>query len=55
MGIRERKKREKERREQQIIVAAGRVFSRKGFNQAVMSWIWFVGVEPAHYITNFPS
>lgn len=37
MGIRERKKREKERRAQQIIVAAGRVFSRKGFNQAVIN------------------
>ncbi len=37
MGIRERKKREKERRSQQIIVAAGRVFSRKGFNQAVIN------------------
>ncbi|RTZ99162.1 MAG: TetR/AcrR family transcriptional regulator [Deltaproteobacteria bacterium] len=36
MGIRERKAREKERRRQQIIVAAKRVFSKKGFNKATM-------------------
>ncbi len=36
MGIRERKEREKERRRQQIIVAAKRVFSEKGFNKATM-------------------
>ena len=36
MGIRERKEREKERRRQQIIVAAKRVFSDKGFNKATM-------------------
>ncbi len=34
MGIQERKEREKERRRQQIIVAAKRVFSEKGFNKA---------------------
>lgn len=36
MGIQERKEREKERRRQQIIVAAKRVFSKKGFNKATM-------------------
>lgn len=36
MGIQERKEREKERRRQQIIVAAKRVFSTKGFNKATM-------------------
>jgi len=36
MGIRERKEREKERRRQQIIVAAKRVFTSKGFNKATM-------------------
>ncbi len=36
MGIQERKEREKERRRQQIIVAAKRVFSSKGFNKATM-------------------
>ncbi len=36
MGIKERKEREKERRRQQIIVAAKRVFSEKGFNKATM-------------------
>ena len=36
MGIQERKEREKERRKQQIIVAAKRVFSDKGFNKATM-------------------
>lgn len=36
MGIQERKEREKERRRQQIIVAAKRVFSAKGFNKATM-------------------
>ncbi len=36
MGIRERKEREKERRKQQIIVAAKRVFSEKGYNRATM-------------------
>jgi AcrR family transcriptional regulator len=36
MGIRERKEREKERRRQQIMVAAKRVFSEKGFNKATM-------------------
>lgn len=36
MGIKERKEREKERRRQQIIVAAKRVFSKKGFNKATM-------------------
>lgn len=36
MGIRERKEREKERRRQQIMVAAKRVFSSKGFNKATM-------------------
>ena len=36
MGIQERKEREKERRKQQIIVAAKRVFSEKGFSKATM-------------------
>jgi AcrR family transcriptional regulator len=36
MGIQERKEREKERRRQQIIVAAKRVFSKKGFSKATM-------------------
>ncbi len=36
MGIQERKEREKERRRQQIIVAAKRVFSDKGFNKSTM-------------------
>jgi len=36
MGIQERKERERERRRQQIIVAAKRVFSKKGFNRATM-------------------
>jgi AcrR family transcriptional regulator len=36
MGIQERKEREKERRRQQIVVAAKRVFSDKGFNKATM-------------------
>ena len=36
MGIRERKEREKERRRQQILVSAKRVFSEKGFNKATM-------------------
>lgn len=36
MGIQERKEREKERRRQQIIVAAKRVFSAKGFTKATM-------------------
>ena len=36
MGIRERKEREKERRRQQITVAAKKVFSDKGFNRATM-------------------
>jgi AcrR family transcriptional regulator len=36
MGLHERKERERERRRQQIIVAAKRVFSEKGFNRATM-------------------
>jgi len=36
MGIQERKERERERRRQQIIVAAKRVFSSKGFNKTTM-------------------
>jgi len=36
MGIKERKEREKERRRQQILVAAKRVFSNKGFSKATM-------------------
>jgi AcrR family transcriptional regulator len=36
MGIQERKEREKERRKQQILVAAKRVFSENGFNKATM-------------------
>ena len=36
MGIQERKEREKERRRQQIMVAAKRVFSENGFNKATM-------------------
>ncbi|UCH22863.1 MAG: TetR/AcrR family transcriptional regulator [Deltaproteobacteria bacterium] len=36
MGIRERKEREKQRRRQQIMVAAKKVFTDKGFNKATM-------------------
>jgi len=36
MGIQERKERERERRRQQIMVAAKRVFSAKGFNKTTM-------------------
>ena len=36
MGIQERKERERERRRQQIIVAAKRVFADKGFSKATM-------------------
>ena len=36
MGIQERKQRERERRRQQIIVSAKRVFSEKGFSKATM-------------------
>ena len=36
MGIQERKPRERERRRQQIIVAAKRVFSEKGYSKATM-------------------
>ena len=36
MGIQERKEREKERRRQQIMVAAKRVFSDRGFNKSTM-------------------
>ena len=36
MGIQERKQRERERRRQQIIIAAKRVFSEKGFNKATI-------------------
>ncbi len=36
MGIQERKKRERERRRQQIMVAAKRVFSEKGLNKTTM-------------------
>jgi AcrR family transcriptional regulator len=36
MGIKERKEREKERRRQQIIVAAKRVFSDKGYNRTTI-------------------
>ncbi len=36
MGIKERKEREKERRRQQIMVAAKRVFSTKGFSKTTM-------------------
>jgi AcrR family transcriptional regulator len=36
MGIQERKEREKERRRQQIIVAAKRVFSQKGLSKTTM-------------------
>jgi AcrR family transcriptional regulator len=36
MGIEERKEREKERRRQQIMLAAKRVFSEKGFNKTTM-------------------
>lgn len=36
MGIQERKERERERRRQQIIVAAKRVFTAKGFTKATM-------------------
>ncbi|NNF98008.1 MAG: TetR/AcrR family transcriptional regulator, partial [Desulfobacteraceae bacterium] len=36
MGIQERKQRERERRRQQIIVAAKRVFSQHGFNKSTM-------------------
>ena len=36
MGIQERKEREKERRRQQIIVAAKRIFSKKGLSKTTM-------------------
>lgn len=36
MGIQERKERERERRRQQIIVAAKKVFSEKGFSRSTM-------------------
>jgi AcrR family transcriptional regulator len=36
MGIHERKEREKERRRQQIMIAAKRVFSSNGFNKSTM-------------------
>jgi len=36
MGIKERKEREKERRRQQIIVAAKRIFSEKGYSRTTM-------------------
>ncbi len=36
MGIEERKERERERRRQQIMVAAKRVFTEKGFNKTTM-------------------
>ncbi len=36
MGIQERKERERERRRQQIMVAAKRVFNAKGFNKSTM-------------------
>ncbi len=36
MGIQERKERERERRRQQIMVAAKRVFATKGFNRTTM-------------------
>ena len=36
MGIHERKERERERRRQQIIVAAKRVFIRKGLSKTTM-------------------
>lgn len=36
MGIQERKERERERRRQQIMVAAKRVFAQKGFSRATM-------------------
>jgi len=36
MGIQERKEKEKERRRQQIMVAAKRVFTEKGFNRTTM-------------------
>jgi AcrR family transcriptional regulator len=36
VGIKERKEREKERRRQQIIVAAKRVFSEKGYNRSTI-------------------
>lgn len=39
MGIHERKQREKERRREEIIHAAGKVFSTKGFNTATMEEI----------------
>ena len=36
MGIQERKERERERRRQQIMFSAERVFSAKGFNKTTM-------------------
>jgi len=36
MGIKERKKRERERRRQQILVAAKRVFTQKGYEKSTM-------------------
>ena len=36
MGIKERKKREREMRRQQIMVAAKRVFTQKGYEKSTM-------------------
>ena len=54
MGIQERKERERERRRQQIIIAAKRVFSAKGFNKATAcSFFTATANSGSKYMTQF--